>query len=113
MTVFKWVSLILMTLCSACSSTSKQVSYTEKRAIVSDHMLMMSLLDRPVTEDQKIMLAFANYQEQMQHTLKTPAFVRPISVIGNSAESSQSLMPNYYQTLIAKDINAARISGPE
>ncbi len=110
MNVIKWAMVTAILLCTACSSTEPQVRYIDKKPLVSDHELMMSLLDRPITTDQRIMLAFANYQTEMQHTLDTTTFVRPISITGSTSSNG---IPNYYQTLIANDINAAAIRGPE
>lgn len=113
MNVFKWATITTILLCTACSSTDNQVRYIDKKPLVSDHELMMSLLNRPITTDQRIMLAFENYQTEQQHTLSLGPFVRPISIMGNSSADNKHYIPNYYQTLIAKDINATSIRGPE
>ena len=63
-----------------CASTSKpQTVKIEKRALISDHHLMMSLLNRPVTQDQQLMLAFANQQASYQ---SGAIFVNAVSIIG-------------------------------
>ncbi|OKY25531.1 hypothetical protein BI291_15885 [Thalassotalea sp. PP2-459] len=113
MNVIKWAMVTAILLCTGCSSTEPQVRYIDKKPLVSDHELMMSLLDRPITTDQRIMLAFANYQTELQHTLDTTTFVRPISITGTSSSKQSNYIPNYYQTLIANDINATVIRGPE
>ena len=58
-------TLIITILISACATTSNdKFSYTtEKRPLNSDFELAMSLLNRPVPQDQQFMLAFAQQQE--------------------------------------------------
>ena len=48
-------------LLTACSTTPKVEIV--KKPLIADHHLMMSLLNRPVTEDQKMMLAFAQQRK--------------------------------------------------
>lgn len=107
------ISLVCCLLTLGCSST-KVVNYQEtKKPLTSDHFLMMSLLDRPVTQDQLLMLAYANQKEQQMKSFN-PAFVRPILLIGNENRSEiASNQLSYYSQLIAKDVNAKRISGPK
>ncbi|GAA6206209.1 hypothetical protein [Thalassotalea sp. SU-HH00458] len=96
-----------------CSST-KTVQYQaiEKKPLISDHYLMMSLLNRPVTEDQKLMLAFAQVQDKYQQQL-APVFVNAVMITGNKAEQPSRQQPtSIYSHLIAEDINAIRMSGP-
>ena len=50
-------AILIITLLSACSSTQQTI--VEKKPLVSDHYLMLSLLNRPMTQDQQMMLAFA------------------------------------------------------
>lgn len=96
-----------------CSST-RTVKYQEmeKKPLISDHYLMMSLLNRPVTEDQKLMLAFAKVQHDYQQQL-SPIFVNAVMIKGEKTEQSPHERPtSFYSNLIAKDINAIRMSGP-
>ncbi len=98
------VTFLLLTT-FACSST-KTVKI-EKKPLVSDHYLMMSLLNRPMTGDQKLMLAFAQQQDEYQQEAM-PIFVNAVMITG---EKSTRRNQNIYTDLIAKDINAIRISG--
>ena len=104
-------AVIMMTLLSACSSTSNVV--VEKKPLLSDHYLMLSLLNRPVTEDQKMMLAFTRQSDNYQN----PYFVNTIEIKGdNSTDSysnSSSKTINSYSSLISQDFNSVRISGPK
>lgn len=107
------IVLIILVICSACSST-KTVKI-EKKPLISDHYLMMSLLNRPMTGDQKLMLAFAKQQEQYFDN-SSPIFVNAVMIKGDKNEQpSQSTHSNnngIYSSLIAQDINAIRVSGP-
>ncbi len=98
------VTFLLLTT-FACSST-KTVK-VEKKPLISDHYLMMSLLNRPMTGDQKLMLAFAQQQDEYQQEAM-PIFVNAVMITG---EKSTRRNQNIYTDLIAKDINAIRISG--
>lgn len=111
LTVVMLISLLFTSM--GCSST-KTVKYQEieKRPLISDHYLMMSLLNRPVTEDQKLMLAFARVQDEYQQQL-SPVFVNAVMIKGEKSEQSSNQRPTYlYQDLIAKDVNSIRMSGP-
>jgi len=70
------IAILVITLLSACSSTATVA--VEKKALISDHYLMMGLLHRPMTQDQKMMLAFAEQQESYQ----TSYFVNAVSIKG-------------------------------
>ena len=101
--------IFLLTLTSACSST-KTVKI-EKRPLVSDHYLMMSLLNRPMTGDQKLMLAFAK-QQALFYQQSSPVFVNAVMIKGDKDEHSINANNGIYSSLIAQDINAIRLSGP-
>lgn len=101
-------AIFLMTLLSACSSTSKVA--IEKKPLMSDHYLMLSLLNRPVTQDQQMMLAFAEQRNDFQNLY----FVDAIEIKGQkSEERSVSRASHSYSNLIAQDFNSVRISGPK
>ena len=108
-------------LLSGCSSTQNiqtmamKQKTSKKKPLISDHYLMMTLLDRPIPEDQKIMLAFANYQDNYQQTYnQTPdLLVHPIMIKGEyHPQESKKNTHNIYQNLIIKDNNAIRLNGP-
>lgn len=109
-----YLTLFFVLLTSIGCSSTKTVKYKhlEKKPLMSDHYLMMSLLNRPVTEDQKLMLAFARVQDEYQQQL-TPVFVNAVMITGDKAEQSSHQRPtSIYSSLIAEDINAIRMSGP-
>ncbi len=104
---------ILLFTSLGCSSTrTVQYQEIEKKPLMSDHYLMMSLLNRPITEDQKLMLAFAKVQDEYQQQL-SPIFVNAVMIKGEkSAQTSNQTTTSFYSDLIAKDVNAIRMSGP-
>lgn len=107
------MSMLLGLLTVGCSNTPHIAQTTEKKPLMSDHHLMLSLLDRPITPDQQLMLAFQQQQEKQQQGLN-PVFVRPIYLIGDDIDVRQSnKYISYYSNLIAQDINSKRINGPE
>lgn len=99
-----------------CASTSTQhIVKIEKRPLISDHHLMMSLLNRPITQDQQLMLAFADQQAQYR---TGSLFVNTVAILGEkptkpSTEQSYNRVNNSYTALIASDVNAIRLSGPK
>ena len=58
------LTVLIVTLLSACNSTPTIVM--EKKPLVSDHYLMLSLLNREMTQDQQMMLAFAEQRDNYQ-----------------------------------------------
>jgi len=121
--------LITLTLFSCSNSASKKITdkityqasnfermefkpvneNTIKKSFASDHHLMMSLLNRPMTADQEMMLAFS---QQLQSQNNTAAFVNFVSIRGEKHLESKSIdKTNQYSTLIANDINSITISG--
>ena len=94
-----------------CASTSKpQMIKIEKRELISDHYLMMSLLNRPMTKDQQMMIAFADQRNRYQDNA---VFVNAVSIIGEKSTEQANKRPNHsYSTLIARDINSVSVRGP-
>ncbi|GLX76914.1 hypothetical protein tinsulaeT_02540 [Thalassotalea insulae] len=109
----KLLNLILigcLLITNLACSTTKTVKI-EKKPLISDHHLMMSMLNRPMTGDQKIMLAFARQQDSYQHQI-APVFVNAIYIRGEkSSDNEISPSQGIYSALIAQDINAIRIQG--
>ena len=81
---------------------------SNKKPLPSDHQLMMSLLNRPMTEDQAMMLAFSE-----QRTYQNSPSTGGVLIKGSKA-SDQDAQPSssMYADLIAQDINAVTISAP-
>ena len=74
---------------------------------MSDHHLLMSLLNRPVTSDQQMMLAFAVQREYEMEGM----YVNAVMIRGPKDEDKRSSQ-NAYTSLIANDINSVRLQGP-
>ena len=101
-------ALLLITLLSACSATTEVA--IEKKPLISDHHLMLSLLNRPVTQDQQMMLAFAEHRESYQNLY----FVKAIEIKGpKNTQNADARATHSYSELIAQDFNSVRISGPK
>jgi starvation-inducible outer membrane lipoprotein len=101
--------IIFTLLLTACSSTPKEVKLV-KKTLLSDHHLMMSLLNRPVTEDQKMMLAFAQQRESYSNEI----FVNTVSIKGPKTHAkSTNRAEHVYAALIARDINSVSIVAAE
>ena len=103
---FTLFAILIVTLLSACSSTQKTI--VKKKPLVSDHYLMLSLLNRPMTQDQQMMLAFAAQRANYQN----PYFVNAIAIKGPKDDKSKARVQHSYSNLIAQDFNSVQISGP-
>ena len=99
-------TILIITLLSACSSTSKTI--VEKKPLVSDHYLMLSLLNRPMTQDQQMILAFTEQRENNQSLY----FVNAIAIKGAKNEEQTTRAQHNYSSLIAQDFNSVQIFGP-
>lgn len=75
-----------------------------KKAASSDQALMVSLLNRPIPEDQKMMLAFAQRQNIY---LQDSQFVG-IQIKGEKADDIRTV--SSYAHVIEKDINSVMIN---
>ena len=78
---------------------------TIKKSLPADYQLMMSLLNRPMTGDQAMMIAFA--QERASYN------IYGVEIKGKkSSDESNARTVNAYTQLISQDINAISISAP-
>ena len=115
----------------ACSSTSQvntsdfehtefveTNSVTIKKPLRSDHDLMLTLLNRPMTADQAMMLAFAKQRDSQHKSLlaSNGVFVDYVSIKGDKkddvAENKFKRPTNKFSLLIANDINSIAITAP-
>ena len=90
-----------------------------KKSLPSDYHLMMSLLNRPITADQQMMLAFAQQREQQnkilasyrQHASSQP-FIEQVTIRGSKHDDpNNSRVLNKFSHLIAQDPHAIKIAG--
>jgi len=88
-----------------------------KKALSSDHQLMMSLLNRPMTADRMMMISFAQQRANDYATL--PGFDANANAIGVQIKGAKQITPNQantnrpanvYMNLIEQDINAVSIN---
>jgi hypothetical protein len=102
------LALLFAFLLTACSSIPQDKIV--KKPLISDHHLMMSLLHRPVTEDQKMMLAFAEQRERYSNDI----FINTVSIKGpRTDEDSTQRTQHVYAALIERDVNSIRIMAAE
>jgi hypothetical protein len=102
------IIIFIVSLLTACSSTQKVAS--KKKPLISDHHLMLSLLNRAIPQDQQMMLAF---KQQRKH-YRTPYFVNAIAIRGPKAVNTPTKRVKHsYSNLIAQDFNTVQISGPK
>lgn len=84
-----------------------------KKPLNSDHQLMMSLLNRPITADQAMMLDFA--QERARYTSSYSNYAdNGVMIKGDKiSDNSSNRTEHVYAQLISQDINAVSISAPQ
>lgn len=137
-TVKRSISLLLCLTLFACSSTEQvnnyplsDNSYTQeyvktsfphnqfipiskdsiKKPLNSEHQLMMSLLNRPVTADQAMMLAFSQERTDYSDSFSNYAN-KGIMIKGDiTSDNSNDRTEHVYAQLISQDINSVSISG--
>jgi len=82
----------------------------EKKSFSSDHQLLLSLLNRPLPEDQLMMMRFA--QVQYGNNQNNPQ-VNYVNIRGNrSEEKSDDVISFAFSNLIYKDQNSIAIGAP-
>ena len=90
----------------ACNSTPKKEKLV-KKPLISDHYLLMSLINRPITADQQMMLAFAQQREVEYGTV----FVNAVTIKGPKYINSRTTQ-SIYSALINSDSNSIALQGP-
>ena len=108
MKLFKWLGFsILVGLFSGCASTEKQIYTDVKRPLTSDFELAMSLLRRPIPDDQLMMLAFARQQEVQWGA------THYVNILGSKEASPKPIETSILYTHIANDVNTISLIAPE
>lgn len=133
----KTISIVICSILFSCSSTNENkinylsdnnysngyvkenFSYTHfnftsensiKKNLSSDHQLIMSLLNRSMTEDQMMMLTFEQERQSYSEYFSNYA----VQIKGDKeSDSSNARTNNIYTQLISQDINAIDISAPK
>lgn len=99
------ITFIIGVFITACNTTPNTAKL-EKKPLISDHHLLMSLINRPITADQQMMLAFEKQREEDYGHI----FVNTVSIKGPKLiDNSEPL--SFYQQIINNDINAISIQG--
>ncbi|MEW6982602.1 hypothetical protein AAD001_08105 [Colwelliaceae bacterium 6471] len=100
-------TLILIFALSACSST-KTVKLDDK-PVTSDLQLAHSLLNRPMTADHIMMIAFANTREEYARENNLP--FEYVSIRGNKFDDAITERPAQ-DLLVINDTHAISLLGP-
>ncbi len=112
LTLKHFTLLTAMLLISACSSTVDTPVAIEKKPLISDQQLLLSLLNRPLPQDQLMMMQFAQQREQ-QTNLFAKATVSYINIRGDKTSDQRPIAPTIYSQLIYKDANAIMVGAPQ
>lgn len=106
MNLFKSLLVLMMlVIISACSTTNK-ITYSEfKRPLTNDYALAVSLLNRPIPQDQRMMLAFVEQQTQQYGSFHY------VSIIGDKESSPAPENTSNLYTLTYNDNNATSLVG--
>ena len=112
--IYKILVVCVSFFALGCATTNQPLSYQmsntnhDKRPLVSDHHLMLAMLNRPITADQQLMRSFTR-----DNTQPSALFVNPIAIIGSEQlpQTSHNSVDEYSK-LIAKDRHAVSIRGP-
>jgi len=84
--------------------------YTTKKQLPSDHQLMMSLLNRPMTADQALMIAFAQVRASYGGSYSNYG----VEIKGGKVSDKPDERSNHtYAKQISQDLNAVSISAPK
>jgi len=91
--------------------------HTMKKVLNSDHQLMMSLLNRPMTVDQTMMVNFAkqraSYSTAYAANINTAYENTGTAIKGPSESNNNSARTvHLYAHLIEQDVNAVTITAP-
>jgi len=84
-----------------------------KKPLNSDHQLMMSLLSRPITADQAMMLAFEQERASYADTFANYAHNGVVIKGDKASDDSNNRTLHAYTVQIAQDINAVSIHAPQ
>ncbi|TYK65650.1 hypothetical protein [Colwellia echini] len=77
-----------------------------KKPATSDQALLMSLLNRPIPEDQRMMLAFAERQDNYL----PDSTIMGIEIRGEKSQKTQNKVRSNYAYIIGQDINSIKIT---
>lgn len=107
MQYLKWLMMVVaIGLFSGCATTEseKQIYSQVKRPLTNDFALAISLLNRPIPEDQLMMLAFAKQQESQW------GYSHYVSVLGPKEYVAKPKNTSWLYQQIQQDDNAITIS---
>lgn len=106
MKIFKNLFILLTIVITTACSTTNKITYSEfKRPLTNDYALAISLLNRPVPQDQQMMLAF------VEHQTKQYGNFHYVSIVGDKSNSPVPKNTSLLYTLTYNDTNATSLIG--
>ena len=103
---------IIIALLSACSSTQNTQVMIDKKPLINDHQLLLSLLNRPLPKDQIMMMQFA--QQTYKDSRVFPQIsVSYVAIRGEKTSDSPNTPSPIYSQLIYNDQNAINVGAPQ
>ena len=112
----KTLAVLLALILSACSSTSNLTHESfslEKKPLTTDHQLLLSLLNRPLPEDQLMMMQFAKNNALANNYSDENFSVNYVNIRGDRTEDMTAIsIPLAYSQLVYQDQNSIAIGAP-
>lgn len=106
MKIFKSLFILITVIITSACTTTDEITYSEfKRPLTNDYALALSLLNRPIPQDQQIMLAFVEQQTQQYGNFHY------VSIIGDKSNSPAPKKTSPLYTLTYNDTNATSLIG--
>jgi hypothetical protein len=108
--IFNLLFILMVAGCAHTVSNQPNAGYqppNHKKALTTDTDLLLSLLNRPMTEDQRMMLAFSTVSNTQTYPI-----VHYIAIKGEDSDTYSTVTP-LYQTLIYQDSHAIPIRGTQ
>ncbi len=102
----------IFSLLSACSATPEPQAIGHKKPLINDHQLLLSLLNRPLPQDQIMMMQFAQ-QTYHNNSIFPQISVSYIAIRGEKKHDIGNNRSPIYSQLIYNDQNAIMIGAPQ
>ena len=105
---FTLLFTLLLSACSNISTLPTAKNQDNREIFTSDHQLLLSLLNRPLPEDQIMMMRFA---KTINNTTQSPN-VSYVEIRGSHNTNSVKAVTHLYSELIYNDQNSIAIRAP-
>ncbi len=104
--------LMAILFVSACSTTPEPEISQHKKPLINDQQLLLSLLNRPLPQDQLMMMQFAR-QTYNNEGVFPQISVSYVTIRGNKKDDTSSYSSPIYSQLIYNDQNAIMVGAPQ